>query len=53
LDSTTRTIIDGRKFGFCKLIADRRIEYCVVGDRAVEIAQVAAIAIDAGMQVEE
>ena len=23
-DSTTRTIIDGRKFGFCKLIADRK-----------------------------
>jgi hypothetical protein len=39
-DSTTRTIIDGRKFGFCKLIADRktgRIIGChVVGDRAVE-----------------
>jgi dihydrolipoamide dehydrogenase len=23
-DSTTRTIIDGRTFGFCKLIADRK-----------------------------
>jgi pyruvate/2-oxoglutarate dehydrogenase complex dihydrolipoamide dehydrogenase (E3) component len=23
-DSTTRTIIDGCKFGFCKLIADRK-----------------------------
>jgi dihydrolipoamide dehydrogenase len=56
-DSTTRTIIDGRKFGFCKLITDRKthgILGChVVGDRAVEIAQVAAIAIDAGMRVEE
>jgi pyruvate/2-oxoglutarate dehydrogenase complex dihydrolipoamide dehydrogenase (E3) component len=41
-DSTTRTIIDGRKFGLCKLIADRktaRILGChVVGERAVEIA---------------
>ena len=56
-DSTTRTIIDGRKAGFCKLIADRktfRILGChVVGERAVEIAQVAAIAIAAGMRVDE
>jgi pyruvate/2-oxoglutarate dehydrogenase complex dihydrolipoamide dehydrogenase (E3) component len=56
-DSTTRTIIDGRKSGFCKLITDRkthRILGChVVGERAVEIAQVAAIAIEAGMRVEE
>ena len=56
-DSATRTIIDGRKSGFCKLITDcktHRILGChVVGDRAVEIAQVAAIAIDAGMRVEE
>src|SRR5262249_13392304 len=50
-DSTTRTIIDGRKDGFCKLIVDRktyRILGChVVGERAVEITQVAAIAIAA------
>src|SRR6266850_1992405 len=56
-DSTTRTIIDGRKFGFCKLIADRktyRILGChVVGERAVEIAQVAAIATAAGMRVDD
>ena len=55
-DSTTRTIIDGRKAGFCKLIADRnfRILGChVVGERAVEIAQVAALAIAAGMRVDE
>ena len=55
-DSTIRTIIDGRKVGFCKLIVDRttaKILGChVVGDRAVEIAQVAAIAISAGMQVD-
>ena len=56
-DSTTRTIIDGRKAGFCKLIADRKtykILGChVVGERAVEIAQVAAIAIAAGMRVDD
>jgi pyruvate/2-oxoglutarate dehydrogenase complex dihydrolipoamide dehydrogenase (E3) component len=50
-DSTIRTIIDGRKIGFCKLIVDRKtakILGChVVGERAVEIAQVAAIR-DAG-----
>jgi dihydrolipoamide dehydrogenase len=56
-DSTMRTIIDGRKAGFCKLIADRKtakILGChVVGERAVEIAQVAAIAIDSGMRVDD
>ncbi len=56
-DSTTRTIIDGRTTGFCKLIADRathKILGChVVGERAVEITQVAAIAIAAGMRVDD
>ena len=56
-DSTTRTIIDGRTVGFCKLIVDRttrKILGChVVGERAVEITQVAAIAITAGMRVDE
>ena len=56
-DSTTRTIIDGRTAGFCKLIVDRatyKILGChVVGERAVEITQVAAIAIAAGMRVDE
>src|SRR5262249_40812324 len=56
-DSTTRTIIDGRKVGFCKLIADRktcRILGChVVGERAVEITQLAAIAIAARMRVDD
>ena len=56
-DSTTRTIIDGRTVGFCKLIVDRatcRILGChVVGERAVEIAQVATIAIAAGMRVDD
>ena len=56
-DATTRTIIDGRTFGFCKLIvecATRKILGChVVGERAVEITQVAAIAMTAGMRVDE
>jgi pyruvate/2-oxoglutarate dehydrogenase complex dihydrolipoamide dehydrogenase (E3) component len=56
-DSTTRTIIDGHTTGFCKLIVDRatyKIVGChVVGERAVEITQVAAIAMAAGMRVDE
>jgi len=56
-DSTARTIIDGRTFGFCKLIADRKtakVLGChVIGERAVDIAEVAAIAIAAGMRVDE
>src|SRR6266850_184698 len=56
-DSTTRTIIDGRTEGFCKLVVDRssyKILGChVVGERAVEISQVAAVAIAAGMRVDE
>jgi pyruvate/2-oxoglutarate dehydrogenase complex dihydrolipoamide dehydrogenase (E3) component len=55
-DSTTRTIIDGHKVGFCKLIVDRntsRMLGChVVGERAVEIAQLAGIVIAAGMRVD-
>ena len=56
-DETTRTIIDGRTTGFCKLIADRAtatILGChVVGERAVEIVQVVAIAIAAGLRVDD
>jgi dihydrolipoamide dehydrogenase len=56
-DTTTRTVIDGHKFGFCKLIADRKtakILGChVIGERAVDIAEVAAITIAAGMRVDE
>jgi dihydrolipoamide dehydrogenase len=56
-DSTVRAIVDGRKFGFCKLIADRttcRILGChVVGERAVDIMQVAAVAMAARMRVDE
>ena len=56
-DSTTRTIIDGRTDGFCKLIVARRtreILGChVVGERAVEIAQVAAVAMAGRMHVDD
>ena len=56
-DETARTIIDGRTAGFCKLITDRatcKILGChVVGDRAVEIVQVVAIAMAAGMRVDD
>jgi pyruvate/2-oxoglutarate dehydrogenase complex dihydrolipoamide dehydrogenase (E3) component len=56
-DSTTRTIIDGRTDGFCKLIVDRqtrKILGChVVGERAVEITQIAAVTMAAGMRVDE
>jgi pyruvate/2-oxoglutarate dehydrogenase complex dihydrolipoamide dehydrogenase (E3) component len=56
-DSTTRTIIDGRTTGFCKLIVDRstrEVLGChIVGERAVEIAQVVAIVIAAGMRADQ
>ena len=55
--STTRTIIDGRTTGFCKLIADRttrKILGChVVGERAVEITQLAAVAMAGNMRVDD
>ncbi len=54
---TTRPVIDGRTRGFCKLVADRdtrRILGChVVGERAVEVAQMAAIAMTAGMKLDD
>jgi pyruvate/2-oxoglutarate dehydrogenase complex dihydrolipoamide dehydrogenase (E3) component len=56
-DASIRNIIDGRTAGFCKLIVDRsdaQILGChVVGERAVEIAQVAAVAISARMRVDD
>ena len=55
-DSVTRGIVDGRTVGFCKLIvgrADHRILGChVVGDRAVDTAQIAAVAIAGGVTVD-
>jgi pyruvate/2-oxoglutarate dehydrogenase complex dihydrolipoamide dehydrogenase (E3) component len=56
-DTTTRAIIDGRTTGFCKLVVDRasrRIVGChVVGERAVEIVQAAALTIAADLRVDE
>ena len=56
-NSTTRTIIDGRTAGFCKLIVERatyKILGChVVGERAIDITQVAAVAIAGGLRVDE
>ena len=56
-DSLPRPIIDGRPTGFCKLIADRRLHTIlgchIVGERAVELAQLAAIAIAADMRVDQ
>ena len=53
-DSTTRMIVDGRTLGFCKLIVDRKtcqILGChVIGERAVDIVQTAAITIASGMR---
>ena len=56
-DSLPRPIIDGRPTGFCKLVIDRArhtILGChVVGERAVELAQLAATAMAAKMPVEQ
>ena len=55
--SMPRPIIDGRPTGFCKLVVDRgnhTILGChIVGERAVELAQLAALAIASGMKVEQ
>jgi len=55
-DASVRTIVDGRTTGFCKLIVDkssRQILGChVVGERAVDIAQLAAVAMSGRMTVD-
>jgi dihydrolipoamide dehydrogenase len=54
--ATTRPIIDGRTDGFCKLVVDRQsllILGChIVGERAVDIVQLAAVAMAGGMTVD-
>jgi pyruvate/2-oxoglutarate dehydrogenase complex dihydrolipoamide dehydrogenase (E3) component len=54
---TTRPIIDGRTRGFCKVVVDRttfELLGChIVGERAVEVAQMAAIAMTAGMRIDD
>ena len=56
-DSLPRPIIDGRQTGFCKLVVDRQLHTIlgchVVGERAVELVQLAATAMAAGMPVEQ
>jgi pyruvate/2-oxoglutarate dehydrogenase complex dihydrolipoamide dehydrogenase (E3) component len=55
--SLPRPIIDGRETGFCKLIVERErhtILGChIVGERAVELAQVAATAMAAEMPIQQ
>jgi pyruvate/2-oxoglutarate dehydrogenase complex dihydrolipoamide dehydrogenase (E3) component len=55
-EDVPRPIIDGRPAGFCKLVVapeSRRILGChIVGERAVELAQVAAVAMAAGAPVD-
>jgi pyruvate/2-oxoglutarate dehydrogenase complex dihydrolipoamide dehydrogenase (E3) component len=55
--SLPRPIIDGRETGFCKLIVDRELHTIlgchIVGERAVELAQLAATAMTAEMPVEQ
>ncbi len=54
---TTRPIIDGRTRGFCKLVIDRgsrTILGChIVGERAVEVAQMAAIVMTGEMKIDD
>ncbi|WP_380878353.1 mercury(II) reductase [Sphingomonas sp. DBB INV C78] len=56
-DETTRPIIDGRTEGFCKLIADpatgRMLGCHIVGERAVDTVQIAAVAMAASMTVSD
>ncbi len=56
-DSTPRPIIDGRTTGFCKLVVDRptrTVLGChVVGERAVELVQIAAVAMTGCVTVDE
>jgi hypothetical protein len=56
-DSLPRPIIDGRQTGFCKLVIDRELHTIlgchVVGERAAELAQLAATAMASQMPVEQ
>ena len=56
-ESVPRPIIDGRPAGFCKLIVDRQLHTIlgchIVGERAVELAQLTAIAMASGMTIEQ
>ncbi|MGA8533830.1 MAG: NAD(P)/FAD-dependent oxidoreductase [Candidatus Tumulicola sp.] len=54
---TTRAIIDGRTRGFCKIVVDRNdlslLGCHIVGERAVEVAQMATLAMTAGLKVDD
>jgi pyruvate/2-oxoglutarate dehydrogenase complex dihydrolipoamide dehydrogenase (E3) component len=56
-ESMPRPIIDGRPAGFCKLIVDRELHTIIgchiVGERAVELAQLGAVAMASEMKVEQ
>lgn len=56
-EDASRPTIDGRTTGFCKLIVDRKthtILGChIVGERAVEIIQMASIAMIGGVRIDE
>ncbi|MBX8689867.1 FAD-dependent oxidoreductase [Mycobacterium sp. 20091114027_K0903767] len=53
-DACTRPIIDGQAFGFCKLVVDAdsaEVLGChIVGDHAVDVVQVIAVALAAGLR---
>ncbi len=52
-----RGVIDGRPDGFCKLVVERESRRIlgahIVGEQAVEVVQIAATAMSAGMKVEQ
>jgi pyruvate/2-oxoglutarate dehydrogenase complex dihydrolipoamide dehydrogenase (E3) component len=52
-----RGVIDGRPEGLCKLVVDRESRRIlgahIVGEQAVEVVQIAATAMRAGMSVED
>jgi pyruvate/2-oxoglutarate dehydrogenase complex dihydrolipoamide dehydrogenase (E3) component len=54
---SVRPIIDGHTVGFCKVIVDsttRTILGChIVGERAVELSQIAAVALAAKLPIQE
>ena len=56
-EAVPRPIIDGRTTGFCKLIVDRPTRTMlgchIVGERAVEAAQVAATAMTAHLRLDD
>ena len=56
-EETTRPIIDDRTRGFCKIVVDNEsrtlLGVHVVGERAVEVAQMGAIAMVAQMTIDE